>query len=102
MPIRPENRWLYPIDWPQLSDMIRFGRAKGCCASAATCCTTALSICGNAGLPTAFAEPSGTCSWDPIRFDTEIMRCVKGLPSLQDIAARIQLNQRSHPCWSSR
>ena len=31
MPIRPENRWLYPIDWPQLSAVIRFERAKGCC-----------------------------------------------------------------------
>ncbi|WP_342154342.1 hypothetical protein [Methylorubrum sp. SB2] len=31
MPIRPENRFFYPIDWAQLSDVIRFGRAKGCC-----------------------------------------------------------------------
>ncbi len=31
MPIRPEYRWLYPIDWPQLSALIRFGRAKGQC-----------------------------------------------------------------------
>lgn len=31
MPIRPENRWLYPIDWPQLSDAIRFGRAGSRC-----------------------------------------------------------------------
>lgn len=31
MPIRPENRWLYPIDWKELSAVIRFGRAKGCC-----------------------------------------------------------------------
>ena len=31
MPIAPENRWLYPIDWPQLSRLIRFGRAKGRC-----------------------------------------------------------------------
>ena len=31
MPIRPENRLFYPIDWAQLSDVIRFGRAKGCC-----------------------------------------------------------------------
>jgi len=31
MPIRPENRWLYPIDWPQLSDVIRFERAGGRC-----------------------------------------------------------------------
>jgi hypothetical protein len=23
MPIRPDSRWLYPIDWPQLSDTIR-------------------------------------------------------------------------------
>jgi len=31
MPIRPQYRWLYPIDWPQLSAMIRFERAKGRC-----------------------------------------------------------------------
>jgi hypothetical protein len=31
MPIRAENRWLYPIDWPQLSDMIRFKRAHARC-----------------------------------------------------------------------
>ena len=31
MPIRPEYRWLYPIDWPQLSALIRFGRARGRC-----------------------------------------------------------------------
>uniref|UniRef100_UPI0005B269B5 hypothetical protein n=1 Tax=Methylobacterium sp. B34 TaxID=95563 RepID=UPI0005B269B5 len=31
MPIRPEHRFFYPIDWAQLSTVIRFGRAKGCC-----------------------------------------------------------------------
>ncbi|MBP1806911.1 hypothetical protein [Rubellimicrobium aerolatum] len=31
MPIAPENRWLYPIDWPELSRLIRFGRARGRC-----------------------------------------------------------------------
>ena len=31
MPIRPQFRWLYPIDWPQLSAMIRFERAQGRC-----------------------------------------------------------------------
>jgi len=31
VPIRPEYRWLYPIDWPQLSALIRFERAKGSC-----------------------------------------------------------------------
>ena len=31
MSIRAEHRWLYPIDWPQLSAMIRFERAKGRC-----------------------------------------------------------------------
>ena len=31
MPIRPEHRWLYPIDWRELSRAIRFGRAKGRC-----------------------------------------------------------------------
>lgn len=31
MPIRPEYRWLYPIDWPLISREIRFVRAKGRC-----------------------------------------------------------------------
>ena len=31
MPIRASLRWFYPIDWPQLSREIRFGRAKGRC-----------------------------------------------------------------------
>lgn len=31
MPIRPEHRWLYPIDWPELSRLIRFRRAGGRC-----------------------------------------------------------------------
>ncbi len=31
MPIRPELRWFYPIDWPQLSHWVRFTRAGGQC-----------------------------------------------------------------------
>jgi hypothetical protein len=31
MPIHPEYKWFYPIDWPQLSAVIRFERAKGRC-----------------------------------------------------------------------
>jgi len=31
MPIRPENRWLYPIDWQQLSATVRFRRAGARC-----------------------------------------------------------------------
>ncbi|MGI4876673.1 MAG: hypothetical protein ACRYG4_04235 [Janthinobacterium lividum] len=31
MPIRPEQKWYYPIDWPQLSAVVRFDRAKGRC-----------------------------------------------------------------------
>ncbi|KQT96072.1 hypothetical protein ASG60_20785 [Methylobacterium sp. Leaf469] len=31
MPIKPEHRFFYPIDWPQLSAVIRFARAKGAC-----------------------------------------------------------------------
>lgn len=31
MPIRPEHRWLYPIDWRELSQLVRFRRAKGRC-----------------------------------------------------------------------
>ncbi len=31
MPIRPEHRWLYPIDWPEISRIVRFERAAGRC-----------------------------------------------------------------------
>ena len=31
MPIKPELRYLYPIDWPQVSRWVRFVRAKGRC-----------------------------------------------------------------------
>ena len=31
MPIHPRYRWFYPIDWPQLSAVIRFRRAQGKC-----------------------------------------------------------------------
>ncbi len=31
MPIRRHHRWLYPIDWRELSASIRFRRAKGRC-----------------------------------------------------------------------
>jgi hypothetical protein len=31
MPIKPEMRWFYPIDWPQLSHYVRFERAGGVC-----------------------------------------------------------------------
>lgn len=31
MPIRPEHRWLYPIDWRELSALVRFTRAGGRC-----------------------------------------------------------------------
>ena len=31
MPIRAENRWLYPIDWTQVSHAVRFERAGARC-----------------------------------------------------------------------
>jgi hypothetical protein len=31
MPIRPQFRWLYPIDWRELSSVIRFERAQSRC-----------------------------------------------------------------------
>lgn len=31
MPIRPEHRYFYPIDWPELSAVVRFRRAGGRC-----------------------------------------------------------------------
>ena len=35
MPIRPELRWYYPIDWKQISATIRFDRAGGRCEQCA-------------------------------------------------------------------
>ena len=35
MPIRAQHRWLYPTDWPELSKVIRFDRAKGRCEQCA-------------------------------------------------------------------
>jgi hypothetical protein len=31
MPIRPSRRFFHPVDWPQLSRLVRFGRAGGPC-----------------------------------------------------------------------
>jgi hypothetical protein len=31
MPIKREHRFLYLIDWPQLSRLVRFERARGRC-----------------------------------------------------------------------
>lgn len=31
MPIPARNRWLYPIDWTEVSRLVRFERAKGRC-----------------------------------------------------------------------
>jgi len=35
MPIHRRRRWLYPIDWPQISASIRYDRAKGRCEQCA-------------------------------------------------------------------
>lgn len=37
MPIRPENRNRYPKDWKQISEHIRFERAKGRCECEGQC-----------------------------------------------------------------
>ena len=52
MPIRPEYRWFYPIDWPQLSAVIRFRRAGGRCEG-----------CGRPHDRTVLALPDGRW-WD--------------------------------------
>jgi hypothetical protein len=31
MPIKPENRKRYPANWKEISEDIRFNRAKNCC-----------------------------------------------------------------------
>jgi hypothetical protein len=35
LPIRPQHKWLYPFDWPELSRVIRFERAKSRCEACA-------------------------------------------------------------------
>lgn len=37
MPVRPENVSRYPSDWPEISDRIRFGRARGRCECRGEC-----------------------------------------------------------------
>lgn len=37
MPIRPENRDRYPADWKQISDRIRFERARRMCECRGEC-----------------------------------------------------------------
>lgn len=37
MPIRPENRARYPVNWPAISARIRFERAAGRCECAGEC-----------------------------------------------------------------
>lgn len=37
MPIRPENRGRYPVDWERISREIRFTRAKGRCECNGEC-----------------------------------------------------------------
>jgi hypothetical protein len=31
MPIKPDLRWFYPVDWPEISRRVRFERAGGVC-----------------------------------------------------------------------
>ena len=79
MPIAPENRWLYPIDWRELSRLIRFGRAKGRCER-----------CGRPHGQDVIHLGDGTGTW----WDEERGawrdgrgRRVRGLPSPQAIEA---------------
>lgn len=48
----PEHRWLYPIDWPELSKLIRFGGAKGASIAAVpTGPASFISVTGAGGMP---------------------------------------------------
>jgi len=53
MPIRPEHRFFYPIDWRELSIVIRFDREKGRCEG-----------CGRPHRRTIFHLGDGRW-WDP-------------------------------------
>lgn len=58
MPIRPENRALYPKDWSEISDYIRFHRAKGRCECTGQCGTGHVGRCygrHNQAHPVTFA-----------------------------------------------
>lgn len=54
MPIRPELRFFYPIDWPQISHWVRFVRAKGRCE-----------VCGRPHGTTVLRLDDGHW-WDPV------------------------------------
>ncbi|WP_043753483.1 hypothetical protein [Methylobacterium nodulans] len=80
MPIRPEHRFFYPIDWPQLSAVIRFRRAGGRCES-----------CGRPHLQQVFHLSDGR--W----WDGEIGawrdgsgRRLRGRPKVEDLLGRVR------------
>lgn len=51
MPIRPENKALYPKDWPAISLRIRFERAGGRCECSGQCGTDHALDCANDKAP---------------------------------------------------
>lgn len=57
MPIRPENRSRYPVNWPAISARIRFGRASGRCECEGECGLHAERRCSEThGQPARFAK----------------------------------------------
>lgn len=79
MPIRPEHYYFYPIDWLQLSAVIRFRRAGGCCEG----CARPHGQRGSAGHISGdgrWWDPStGTCR------DGQ-GRCLTRLPTIEDLS----------------
>jgi hypothetical protein len=78
MPIAPENRQLYPIGWRELSALICFGRARGCCER-----------CGRPHGAGVMHLGDGTC-WNAERehWRDGRGRRVRGLPAPEMVTAR--------------
>lgn len=55
MPIRPENKARYPVNWPQISADIRFGRADRRCECTGQCGTDHTGRC-----PATHGQPHPT------------------------------------------
>ncbi|WP_062120433.1 hypothetical protein [Aureimonas sp. AU40] len=74
MPIRPEDRDLYPVDWPQLSWAIRFKRAGGCCEGCGVAHGTEISKTYTVRLACAHVDHDPTNN-DPANLRAFCQRC---------------------------
>ena len=87
MPIKPELRYFYPIDWPQISHWVRFVRAKGRCQ-----------VCGRPHGEIVRHLGDGRW-WDEAQ---QTWRDGRGRKVPSPALARMRRSERPRSCWRQR